>query len=390
MLPAIWLYLHFLFVGSLQEDEKATVHQSPQILHTSQISKNQKISICLGDITEIRDADVIVNAANGALQHNGGLAKTMANKGGPVIQRNSDKYVKENGQLQEGEVWMTNLVGNLHCKALIHAVGPKWQGGHLQEDSLLHNVCSNILKAAEGYKSICIPAISSGIFNFPLEKCATILIKAITDYFFSMQKSSITCINLCLYLKDDAETFLKVLKAHLIPESTVLPSSTSKRDKKHKFASIIQEQKDSSKGKGLSKPEKCINQEEKDSSKGKGMSKTDKCRNEGAFNLAKAVREMKRDANQHIRPRKGNSHGQSKEILDNSINLDEACKYWIESFGLLISDERILESNRSWLNASTIDTSLRLLAAQFKGISGFQILAALLLCLSLFIKPLFK
>ena len=171
--------LHFLFVGSLQEDEKATIHQSPQILHTSQISKNQKISICLGDITEIRDTDVIVNAANGALQHNGGLAKTIANKGGPVIQRNSDKYVKENGQLQEGEVWMTNLVGNLHCKALIHAVGPKWQGGHLQEDSLLHNVCSNILKAAEGYKSICIPAISSGIFNFPLEKCATILIKAI-------------------------------------------------------------------------------------------------------------------------------------------------------------------------------------------------------------------
>ena len=187
-----------------------------------------------------------------------------------------------------------------------------------------------------------------------------------------MQKSSITCINLCLYLKDDAEAFLKVLKAHLIPESTVLPLSTSKRDKKHEFASIIQEQKDSSKGKGLSKLEKCINQEEKDSSKGKGMSKTDKCRNEGAFNLAKAVREMKRDANQHIRPRKGNSHGQSKEILDNSINLDEACKYWIESFGLLISDKRILESNRSWLNASIIDTSLRLLAAQFKGISGFQ------------------
>ena len=80
VLPAIWLYLHFLFVGSLQEDEKATVHQSPQILHTSQISKNQKISICLGDITEIRDTDVIVNAANGALQHNGGLAKTIANK----------------------------------------------------------------------------------------------------------------------------------------------------------------------------------------------------------------------------------------------------------------------------------------------------------------------
>ena len=64
---------------------------------------------------------------------------------------------------------------------LIHAVGPKWQGGHSQEDSLLYKVCSNILKAAEGYKYVCIPAISSGIFNFPLEKCAMIITKAITD-----------------------------------------------------------------------------------------------------------------------------------------------------------------------------------------------------------------
>ena len=270
MLPAIWLYLHyFMLVGPLQEDKKATTHQSPQILHTSQISKEQKISICLGDITEIRDTDVIVNAANGALQHNGGLAQAIANKGGSVIQRNSDEYVNNNGQLQEGEVWRTNQVGNLHYKALIHAVGPKWQGGHLKEDSLLYNVCNNILKAAEGYKSICIPAISSGIFNFPLEKCAIILIKAITDYFLSMQNSSIACINLCLYSKDDAETFLKVLKAHQISESTVLPPSTSMRDKKHKFASINQEEKDSSKGNGMSKPEKCINQKE---SKDKGMS----------------------------------------------------------------------------------------------------------------------
>ena len=61
----------------------------------------------------------------------------------------SREYVNENGQLQKGKVWMTNQVGNLHCKALMHADGPKCQGGHLQEDSLLHNVCSNILMAAK-------------------------------------------------------------------------------------------------------------------------------------------------------------------------------------------------------------------------------------------------
>ena len=56
-----------------------------------QISKDQKIVVYLGDITEIRDTDVIVNAANGA-QHTGGLAKAIANKVGPVIQRISDEY----------------------------------------------------------------------------------------------------------------------------------------------------------------------------------------------------------------------------------------------------------------------------------------------------------
>ena len=214
-----------------------------------QISKDQKIVIYLGDITEICDTDVIVNAANGALQHIGGLAKAIANKGGIVIQRISDEYVNEHGHLQEGEVWMTNQVGNLHCKALIHAVGPKWQGGHSQEDSLLYKVCTNILKAAEGYKSVCIPAISSGIFNFPLEKCAMIITKAITDYYLNTQKSSITCTNLCLYSESDAETFLEALKAHQISDNTVVPPSTSITDQKDKLGSTNQEEKDSLKSK---------------------------------------------------------------------------------------------------------------------------------------------
>ena len=58
--------------------------------------------------------------------------------------------------------------------------------------------------------------------------------------------------------------------------------------------------------------------------------------------------------------------------LHNSADLDEGCKYCIENLGLLISDKRILECNRSCLNASIIDTSQRLLATQFKGVSGFQ------------------
>ena len=219
-------------------------------------------------------------------------------------------------------------------------MGPKWQGGHSQEDSLLYKVCTNILKAAEGYKSVCFPAISSGIFNFPLEKCAMIITKAITDYYLNTQKLSITCTNLCLYSESDAETFLEALKAHQISDNTVVPPSTSITDKQDKLGST--------------------NQEEKDSLKSKVMSKTKKCRNEGAFYLAKAVREMKRDADQHKRSRKRGNLGQDIMTLDNSADLDEGCKYWIENLRLLMSD-KILECNRSWLNASIIHTSQRLL-----------------------------
>ena len=343
-------YVHFL--GPLFKAEKPITQQTPQMLHSLQISKDQKIVIYLGDITEIHDTDIIVNAANGTLQHTGGLAKAIAYKGGSVIQRISDKYVNEHGHLQEGEVWMTNQVGNLQCKALIHAVGPKWQGGHLQEDSLFYQVCSNVLKAAEDHKSVCISAISSGIFNFPLAKCAMIVTKAITDYFLNAQKSSITCTSLCLYTKSDAETFLKALKAHQISDNTVIPPSASDSDQKDKLDST--------------------NQEEKDSLKSKVLSKIKNYRNEGAFNLAKAVREMKRDADQHKRSRKRGDRGQDILTLNNSADLDEGCKYWIENLGLLMSDKRILECNRSWLNASFIDTSQRLLSAKFKSISGFQ------------------
>ena len=73
------------------------------------------------------------------------------------------------------------------------------------------------------------------------------------------------------------------------------------------------------------------------------MSNTKKCRNEGAFYLAKAVSEMKRDADQHKRSRKRGNHGQDIMTLDNSADLDEGCKYWIENLGLLMSDKRILE-----------------------------------------------
>ena len=151
--------------------------QEPTLLYAAQISYTQKIEIYIGDITKLYRSDVLVNAANGALQHKGGLAKVIADNGGDVIQKASDEYVNRYGQIQEGDVWLTTEVGKLNCKALVHAVGPVWRGGKFKEEPLLYQVCTNSMKAAEGYTSISIPAISSGIFNFPIKECGMIITK---------------------------------------------------------------------------------------------------------------------------------------------------------------------------------------------------------------------
>ena len=74
--------------------------------------------------------------------------------------------------------------GKLPCKYVIHAVGPVWQGGNHNEDELLRQaVWHSLLKAHElQLTSISIPAISSGIFGFPKERCAKILVKTALDF----------------------------------------------------------------------------------------------------------------------------------------------------------------------------------------------------------------
>ena len=129
--------------------------QEPTLLCAAEISYTQKIEIYIGDITKLYGSDVLVNTANGALQHKGGLAKVIADKA-------FDEYVNQYGQIQEGDVWLTTEVGKLNCK-----------------EPLLYQVCTNSMKAAEGYTSISIPAISSGIFNFLIKECGMIITKAV-------------------------------------------------------------------------------------------------------------------------------------------------------------------------------------------------------------------
>ncbi|KAL9654009.1 hypothetical protein ABK040_014218 [Willaertia magna] len=149
------------------------------------------VQVRKGDLTE-ENVDVIVNAANGRLQHISGLAGAIVKKGGIEIQEQSNKEVIKVGrELDAGEVLKTGS-GRLPCKAIYHAVGPIWPSykktaqdvGLEQEDFELQMCVQTVLRMLvdDSYKSISIPAISSGIFGFPKPRCAKVLFNSVEEF----------------------------------------------------------------------------------------------------------------------------------------------------------------------------------------------------------------
>ncbi|OQX95673.1 O-acetyl-ADP-ribose deacetylase [candidate division KSB1 bacterium 4572_119] len=166
--------------------------------------KNREIELVKGDITEM-DCDAIVNAANSQLILGGGVAGAIRQKGGPKIQ---EECYQIGGTFVGGAVITTG--GDLKARHVIHAVGPRMGEG--DEDNKLKNATLNSLKVADEnkLKSICFPAISTGIFGFPLNRCAEIMISETISYL--EMDTRIERVLFCLYDQQAYETFLEILK----------------------------------------------------------------------------------------------------------------------------------------------------------------------------------
>jgi len=160
-----------------------------------------------GDITEM-DTDTIVNAANAQLVLGGGVAGAIRRKGGPRIQEECNK---KGGTFVGGAVITTG--GNLKAKYVIHAVGPCWGEG--DEDQKLRNATLNSLKLADAnnLKSISFPAISSGIFGFPIKQCAEIMLRTSIEYLKG--QTGLKKVVFCLFGRDSYEVFANQLKKEI-------------------------------------------------------------------------------------------------------------------------------------------------------------------------------
>ncbi|MFL7867583.1 MAG: macro domain-containing protein, partial [Anaerolineales bacterium] len=141
-----------------------------QILRQKTFPSGIQFQTVQGDITT-EAVDAIVNAANRHLQHGGGVAGLIVRRGGAVIQQESDAWVQKYGPINPAAPAYT-FSGNLPCKYVIHAVGPIWGEG--DEDAKLSTAVSASLQLAGKLNlvSISMPAISTGIFGFPMERAA--------------------------------------------------------------------------------------------------------------------------------------------------------------------------------------------------------------------------
>jgi O-acetyl-ADP-ribose deacetylase (regulator of RNase III) len=168
-----------------------------------------RVSVTVGDITK-EVVDVIVNAANGTLMGGGGVDGAIHRTGGPEILAacKEIRRTRYPDGLPTGQSVITTG-GKLPAKHVIHTVGPVYGRGGADKAELLAAGYSNSLGLAveHGLKSIAFPAISTGVYGYPLAEAAKVSSQAIEK--FLRAEKSIQEVRLVFFAAGDAEVFLK-------------------------------------------------------------------------------------------------------------------------------------------------------------------------------------
>jgi O-acetyl-ADP-ribose deacetylase len=164
-----------------------------------------KIEVQQGDITKCK-VDAIINAANTSLLGGGGVDGAIHRAAGPQLL----EECRELNGCPTGEAKITKGY-NLPAKYVIHTVGPVWNGGNNNEDKLLEDCYRNSLKLAVEYgvRSIAFPAISTGVYRFPLERASQIAVTEVSNFLKS--NDSINKVIFVCFDENTYEVYKKIL-----------------------------------------------------------------------------------------------------------------------------------------------------------------------------------
>ncbi|KAJ8266240.1 hypothetical protein GJAV_G00128150 [Gymnothorax javanicus] len=213
-------------------DEEDDEEDGTGLRYDVQTDSGVLVSVRKADLTQFL-ADAVVNAANVDLDHCGGLALALSRAAGPELQRASDAIVRTRGKLRPGDVAITEA-GRLPCQHVIHAVGPcYYDNSESRSVELLAQVVGRSLELAEqrSCTSVAMPAISSGIFGFPLRLCAETIARAVREHCVEHRpgRTSLTTIHL---VNNDCKTVRAMAQAvKTVFTSDDRPQMVSKRER---------------------------------------------------------------------------------------------------------------------------------------------------------------
>jgi O-acetyl-ADP-ribose deacetylase len=178
-------------------------------MHSARVA-GSRVEILVGDITA-QEVDAIVNAANSSLLGGGGVDGAIHRAGGPTILEECRAIVARQGGCKTGEAVITSG-GRLPARFVVHTVGPVWQGGGKGAGTLLARCWTRSLDVAQaqGCRSVAFPAISTGVYGYPMEEAAEASLGAVVSWLRG-RPGEMDLVRVVLRTERDAEVWGRVL-----------------------------------------------------------------------------------------------------------------------------------------------------------------------------------
>jgi O-acetyl-ADP-ribose deacetylase (regulator of RNase III) len=193
-------------VSNRHVDERGQIGDIITGERMAEMTNRQRMEIVVGDITRL-DVDAIVNAANEKLAGGGGVDGAIHRAAGAELHEACRKI----GYCPPGEAVETPGF-RLKARHVIHTVGPVWRGGQANEAVTLADCYANSLTIARdlGLATIAFPAISTGIYAYPLEAAAQVAVAAVCEF---LEKNAAPArVIFCCFDEPTAALYRKIMR----------------------------------------------------------------------------------------------------------------------------------------------------------------------------------